>query len=901
VSRSFDKLVSIAQRGDHSSRKLDREECLKATQTEAQRAFQHVRELHQDGAGGGTVVRQLSDAADTLLRGVFAFGLATAPNARTLANRVALCALGGYGRAELSPKSDLDIGLIHEGEADDAVQELNDYLIPFLWDTGFTIGYSIHGIRDAQQLAQDDIQMFTRFAQGRHIAGDSTVFARLKLSIRELRTLEYAERFVATKVHERFDGLDENLSDIYAPEPQLKEGAGGLRDFHTAIWLMMAAFEVNDLDNAVASGLITQDENLEVVEAVDFLWRIRNELHFHFGREEDQLTFENQRHVAAAFDYGDPPSLSRFMADYYAAAGRVRNLLKIVADSCHVPVEIDSTAAVRKDTSDGHLVVRNGQLYAGGNDPDWFAHHPVRLMEVIWRCAREQVELSRPTARLIGDNLHLVNDLFRSNAVVRRFFMAIFNRPLVAGHAMRQAANVGLLGHYLPEFAAIEDVIRYKDFHSYPVNEHTLRALEAINDITLMEGPVGRCLREALDHLSDPYILMLTILFHDFGKAQGDIHEEESTRLARVICERIRLDEDDTERIAFLVRHHSLMTTISQYRDIDDDEIVRSFANTVKTEQRLRALFLLSYADLSAVGPGVWTEWKGALLMQLYLRTVKHLLGRAETMEEEFWNNPKTDAIREATPEPLRYQVEDHVKGLGERYFVAFQPHQIAEHLSARIEAAESGLAVRCEDDPVTATSHFVVCTRDRSRLFARIAGCFTARLINVSNAAIFTHDDGFAIDVFTVTDARSNRPLTKNQIADLEVLMRSVLLGKEDVRDQVEQSRRRLFALLQPKVPVRDRVDFDNHSSSRHTVIDIETGDRTGLLYDLTWALAELGLDTTTARIVTDARRVRDSFYVTKGGARIENESEQTVIREGILRAIQPRAAVKSLSAKGE
>ncbi|MCC6486692.1 MAG: HD domain-containing protein, partial [Candidatus Hydrogenedentes bacterium] len=664
-------------------------------------------------------------------------------------------------------------------------------------------------------------------------------------------------------------------------------------DFHTALWLLMMAYGVNTLDEAVGQGIITAEEHLDFVDGLDFLWRLRNELHFQSNKAEDRLTFALQIPVATAFGYARPHYL---LQSYYTAAGKLRRFLRIAARTC-----VGAGSATFPDAGmpvAQEYAIENGELYVGAGDPNWFGHNPARLMEVFWLCARHMVPLSRSSELLVAESLHLVTDTFRGNNIVRRFFTAICNRPYQAGHAFRQASSCGLLGRYLPEFAAVQEVIRYEDFHSYPVGEHTLRALEAIGRINDVEGAIGRCLQEALENLSDPYILIMAILFHDLGKVEGEVHIDASVRITREICSRMGMTGDDEERIAFLVQHHSLMTIISQYRDIDDEFIVRNFAETMKTELRLRALFLISYADLSAVGPAVWNEWKGALLLQLYLRTMKRMLGRAETAGEEFWTTQKAQEVIECVRDDLKDKVIEHLQGLSQRYFVAFEAEKIAMHLECVEEARKTGLDIRATSNPVTGMSEVVICTRDCHGLFAKIAGCFSSQLVDINSAALFTRPDGIVVDVFMVCDARRMQPLTPAQTAKVAQVLHAVLLEGEDVQEHVERALRRLFALLQPRIPIPTRVEFDNGSSRRRTIIDIETGDRTGLLYDITRAISELGLDIATARIVTDARRVRDSFYVTQNKQKIEDPEMLTAIREGIHQAIHPRAAADT---KGE
>jgi [protein-PII] uridylyltransferase len=393
--------------------------------------------------------------------------------------------------------------------------------------------------------------------------------------------------------------------------------------------------------------------------------------------------------------------------------------------------------------------------------------------------------------------------------------------------------------------------------------------------------------------VSDPYVLVLAILCHDLGKVAGEVHVEESVRLTRRICQRIGISEEDTERISFLVEHHVLMTTISQYRDTDDPEIVQSFAETMKTEQRLRELFLLSYADLAAVGPNVWNDWKGALLFKLYLKAEKILLGRTESLET-YWESPKVQQVRDMAPHHHRDHAEAHIRGLGERYFAAFAPENIVRHMELLDEAQQKGFSFDCARNDETGMSEVVICTRDRSGLFADLTGTFSSQLVDVHGAALFTTPEGFVVDCFTVVDAHHRGPLTKNQASLLKRLFRGILIEGKDVRQLVDQSRRRIFALLQPRTPVTTRVQFDNDSSRTHSVIDIEAGDRTGLLFDITCAMTEAGLDIASARIVTDARRVRDSFYVTRQGSKIEEADNQEAVRSHLTAAVRARVSTE-------
>ena len=894
MSASFPELVKLARRKTDEFGAVPREVCLNAARTFLADRRGEIRKRHEEGESGGNVVAQLTKVADTLLCGVFDFALHGVSKRPVLLQRISLVALGGYGRGQLNPFSDLDICLVHIKRINKDIETLNKYLIPFLWDIGYENSYSVRSVKETLALAKQDVKVFTSCLECRLLCGSGTPYTRLRFSIRGLKPSNASTSFTDLEVRERSDFLSDEHRALYAPEPNLKDGAGGLRDYQTALWLLTTSFGSTTTDEAVSQGLITPEENLELAEALDFIWRVRNEMHFQAGRREDRLTFANQLAVAKSFGYTDEHTqdASRFMEDYYGAARRLRRFLRKAARAVHhssASKLLDSPRPGRPE-----MTIEDGELYAGLDDPHWFEENPARLMAVFWESARQGVTLSAPTERLIERNLGLVGQPFLESDLVKRFFVAICSRPLQAGQALRHAAHTGLLGRYLPEFAAVEDIIRYEDFHHYPVDEHTLRAIEAIATVPQLEGRVGAFLKVALEHLTDPYILILAILFHDLGKAEGEEHTEEGERLCRVICDRIGLPAEDSERIAFLVRHHLVMTHMAMYRDTDDPDIVATFAKTMKTEERLRTLFLLSYADLSAVGPNVWNDWKGSLLLKLYLKAENFLLGRAVAEEEEYWKLPKADQIRAALSNSMEGEVENHLRVLGERYFFAFTPDSIATHMECLHEAEKSGLAIRCVKNAEVDMSEVVVCTRDRGGLFAEIAGCFASQLIDVKSAALQTRPDGITLDCFNVVNATRGRPLTAAQFAAVEKVLVAVLLERCDVEEYLDKSERRLFALKKPALPIQTRVAFDNESSRTHTVVDIESGDRTGLLYDITRAMSDCGLDIASAHIVTDARRVRDSFYIALNDTKIEDKALQTELRESLIRAIHPRPAVE-------
>jgi [protein-PII] uridylyltransferase len=891
----FLDLVGMSRSNPMGFRTFSRDACLAAAKEHVTGGRAGLRERHRAGESGGAIVRRMTELADEVVLGVFDFALANVGRSDRIRENVTLLAQGGYGRCELNPFSDLDIGLLYPTLRRGLIENVTQFLVPFLWDLGWENSFVQRTVREAISLSHDDNRVYTGYLHARWLAGDEGLYGDLRLRLGELGPRDRPEAFSEI---ERLAAAGEQAGPreaLYAREPNVKDGAGGLRDYHQALWLLAVHFGARTLEEATGQGLFSEDQLLEYSQALDFLWRVRNELHFQSGKREDNLTFRNEEAVAIALGYttADVRDTARFMQDYYAAARTLQALRYSVGRA----IRLRGRAKPVTPSSSGlEVAVVGGAIEAGLADSHWYEENPPRLMSVFWESARRGLPLSPATLEQISANTHLVGDTFRSNDLVRKFFLALCSRPETAGLALRQAARSGLLGRYLPEFAAVHGIVRYEDFHHYPVDEHTLQAIEALARVPAMEGAVGGFLKSSLEHLSDPYILVMALLLHDLGKAKGEEHTEEGMLLARQICQRIGLPEEDAERIAFLVKHHLLMTHIALYRDVDDADIVESFARTMKSEQRLRALLLMSYADLSAVGPGVWTEWKGALLLKLYLRTERVLSGLSETAGAAFWDHPKVAHIEEIAGEGLRGRVRDHVKDVGEHYLLAYSPTAIVRHIECLAEAEAKGLAFLIAPNEDTRTTDVVVCAPDHLGLFEEVTGCFVSQFVDVQEANLFTRGTGMALDCFRVSSASRGGALTEGETTQLTKVLTSVLSAEKPVESFIEQSRRRVFAIMHPPAPVRTDIRFDNQASRRFTVVDVMTGDRTGLLYDMSRALRERGVDISSARIVTDARRVRDSFYLSRDHHKLEDPAELAAIEDALRSAIlgRPAAGVK-------
>jgi [protein-PII] uridylyltransferase len=863
--------------------------------------WREVRAHHDAGTTGETVVHALSSAADIIVRTACDAAAAQCGDLETLEESVCVCALGGYGRNELSPQSDLDLCLLYRDPRNEIIESANAYLVPFFWDAGFDSGYVFQSIPEAREIALGEPAMLTSYVLSRPLWGNGELLAELKASIGGLETEAGTLCFEQAMLRRNRATLAPEHAERFSPEPNLKEQAGGLRDYHAARWMLALAFGDVPLDVLAARGVLPGDAVLRLNEGLDFLWRVRNEMHWWKGKRHDTLTYAAQEHVAQAFDYGKEPAraVERLMQDYYAAARSVRDFLRTAAQACHKDTASHTTDD-DTEAADRQVFILQGRIHAGATDPHWFTESPPRLMRVFWESARARTPVSDATLARIAAHRHLVGPEFQGNDLVRRFFFAIGAHADYSGKVLRQMAECGLLGAYIPEFGAVQGMVRHKAFHSFPVDEHTIRAIESLGEIANIEGTVGRFLERTLEHVQEPNALVLAILFHDLGKAIEGEHVEEGLKIVETAAARMGWPESMTERVMFLVRHHMVMNELSMYRDTDDPAVVAAFANTMRSDERLRELVLVSYCDLRAVAPGVWNDWKGALLMKLSLKTERILSGRDHKLGEDYWRSPRVKEIVAALqglepdtdPATIEERVHHHLDGYGDRYLIAFRSNEIAEHVHALEQAGSDGLVVRHalhEDGKMSEVRVFSI---DRPRLFSNITGAFASQGAAVKSAGLFTNGMGDVVDVFLVSDARDARPLTPQQFDAFEHTLRKVLLEGGDIQSLVDQSRRRLFAILHPPAPVATRVQFDDTASPNDTVVDIETGDRTGLLYDIATVFSENGVSVLSARIDTDNLRVRDAFHVQIDGKPLTDPKLREVLRQQLHKRLEPLAA---------
>jgi [protein-PII] uridylyltransferase len=837
-------------------------------------AYDRLRTRHADGASGAESVRTHAAFMDDLLRGLYETADGEVRAAGHPRSRLVLAALGGYGRGELHPSSDLDLVLIHGGEVTPYVQRMAQEILYTLWDLGLRVGHACRSLHDCLALARTDLPSRTSMQAARVLAGDQRLFRALQQTLRrEVYRRDYPE-FLAQMLAERDERYRRHGGSVYLQEPNVKESAGGLRDVHTALWLGSARFGARTLRELEDKGHLTAKERAAADAALTFLWRVRNELHFLAGTKQDVLERGLQAPVAKSLGYADDEvrlGVETFMRDYYRHARTIHRISARLIARCQEGLARHGTVGRRgrrAALADG-LVVYDGRLHLA--EPGALQADPVRILRVFWHAQQLGCELDVELERALEEAAPtLATEAWRAAPALRALFLSILRSWGRVATTLRRMHDTGVLGAYLPEFGALDCLVQYDHYHRYSVDQHSLLAVEVLEGLGPGQGPETDELAQILAEVERPELLMLGILLHDVGKALGHGHAPKGVPLIKAVTRRLNLDDDDAAAVEFLVEHHLLFSHTAERRDIDDPKTAERLAAVARYPAWLTMLYLLTCADIRAVAPGVWNAWRGALLRGLYLRTRTHLAGRAPKAPRRA---VVVQRMVQALADPAyREAAERHLQGMSDRYVRTMSPQRMAAHLRLIDRLREETAVTEVFHFPDLGASDFVVVTRDTPGLFALIAGTLAANGINILSAQIETRADGVAVDTFHVNDPGGDAILDESRWEAVTRDLRRALAGACSVDALLDARRPRRAGLVRPSTPGPARVTVDNTLSDTHTVVEVKAPDRLGLLYLVTRALAGEGLDIATAKIATDLDHALDAFYVTdRAGHKVE------------------------------
>jgi [protein-PII] uridylyltransferase len=805
------------------------------------------------------------------------------------AGPIVLVALGGYGRGELGPLSDLDLMVIYDGEMGPYVQRVTQGLLYTLWDLGLTVGHSVRSLPDCVAMARTDFASRTSMQEARFVVGDRRLFQRFRRVLAENVYRKDFGQFLETALTERDQRYRKFGGSPYMGEPNVKESAGGLRDLHTAMWLASTKFGARTLRDLLEKRLITQREERQTDAALTFLWRVRNELHFLSGHKNDVLSRDIQPQIAKHFGYeSDEVSLDveKFMRDYYLHARVIHRVSSRLIARCQETLSRRGTVQRRlrqEALADGLFVMdeRIHLVHADGRD---FRAEPARLMKAFWHSHRLGLELGVDVERAVEDALDLVDDAFRRSAEARDLFLDICRNWGRVAQTFRQMHEVGFLGRYLPEWDALTCLVQYDVYHKFTADQHSLIAVENLEALAPGASASSEGIAQVLNEVQRPDLLMLGMLLHDIGKGKGHGHVAKGIPLAKELTARIGLEGEAAGAVVFLVAQHVALSHIAQRRDVNDPKTVEALAALCGTPERLRKLYLLTFADMRAVGPGVMTGWQAQILWELYGGALQRLTGgRPETLTREDVAKRVQAELRDAG---LKRAVATHLGLTSERYRATTPAARVAAHMRLIERLEEGPVATELFHHRDLGSSDLVIVTRDVPGLFSLIAGSLAANGINILSAQIHTRADGIAIDTFQVNDPFGEAVTEEARWRRTLLALRRVLQGEQKV-DELLAARRGARS-GEEAVPGPAKVSVDNHLSDTHTVVEVKCPDRMGLLYLITRTLAAFDLSIGSARIATDIDHAYDTFYVAdRDGRRIEDPDEMARVRVALEEAL--------------
>src|SRR6266516_3931408 len=872
-----------------------------------------LRLKHQAGGGGREICARRAELVDILLQYVFSAAAAAARENGRAEVPLALIALGGYGRGELNPFSDIDVMLLHRqrDEISPHLEEMVNQVLYLLWDSGFKVGHSTRSIKEAIAQANRDMRTKTAMLESRFLAGDRELAGEFREQFRSKCVEGHEREYVEMRMQDQVARHRKFGDSVYLQEPNLKSGCGGLRDYQNLLW--MTYFKEGSLstNQLVGKDWLSESDQRQIERAYDFLLRLRTDLHYMTGRATDTLHMNLQEQIAKRLNYSPQNGQLRsetLMRDYYEHTRNIFRVTERITEqfvSGHVTSRTRSLFSflplIRLDKAPigDSFFVRNNQLHPARRD--LFRNDSEQMMRAFQLTQERALNPSPELADLLSRSLGQVTRTYQYARGPRDIFKAILSRKGEVGRVLRMMHRVDFLGRYIPEFGQLTCLVQHEFLHRYTADEHTLVCIDKLDALATTEDPKLIAYRRIFEELDDPFVLYLALLLHDSGKAAGARrHSEASALFAQRVATRLQLSSEQRKSLILVVDHHLTLSMIAQQRNLDDPATVAELAGIVKNQKNLNALMLLTLADGQGTSAEAWSDWKESLVWESFYETSRYLGDQKSYYEQTRIERQSLQVLVAENLSPdYADEIDAHFEFMPDNYFRGSDLPEIIEHLKLfRVllenlsRQGEHPLAPAFKWKALPEKGHTVVsfCTWDRERLLAKIAGSFSIVPNNILSADVFARGDSVVLSIFRVCDTKA-RAVTDPRIFELvEQTLQSALDDENfDFLPLIEKAKHQSRLRLTPGIDFPTCIAMDNKTHSAYTLIEIQAPDRLGLLYDILTGLDRESVSIALSRINTQDGAAIDTLYVVdrSAHAKITDSHRITAIQQHLQNAI--------------
>ena len=890
--------------------------------------LEELKQAFQKGEGGNSLTQRLTQYTDELVHLAFRQAVENATgDSHTPIPSLTLVALGGFGRRQLCPYSDVDLMFLVRKRASGPIEKVIKATLHQLWDMGLEIGHAVRSPKDALTMAHQDITALTSMLEARFLIGDRHLFDVFQEALSLYILRKGKAGFLRDKIEERAERIKRFGNTVCLQEPHLKEGIGALRDLHHGLWIAQVLVGAREIETLNDSRIVNPSESVLLKEAVNYLHRLRFGLHFLCGKREDLLSFARQETLAKWIGFKDQENALAevsMLRQYYRHAlilrrfadsmtriadGRLKKSLgihRVLRDSSIQPESVKAPFILRHREID----FREYQPHPE-NRRDYFVEDPIRILDLIEPLLKKPIQWSRPLCQAMEASRNLIDEAFRSRPETKSRLIRIFQSSSGLARVLFTLRNTELLPRFFPELARMQFLVRHDFYHRYTVDEHSIRAilvLERISALKPRSELSNRISEEALAALwqpmEKPEILRLAILFHDAGKGYGKNHSERGEKLIRSVMDRLGFPEEDKETAQFLVRKHLLMSATVFSRDIDDFKTVREFTDQVGSLVRLEQLLLLTYVDIAAVAPAMMTPWKAGLLWQLYLRSRHLLLGEPDTIAQDM-KDRREQILHILESHFPREIIIEQLEQLPDQYALSTTPGLVGRHLATlhQYDGKKAQVSLRFlalhemeeahQEKAYSETLEVIICTNDRLGLFRDIARSFHLENLHIISARLFTRKDGVVVDTVIAVNALPDSPVGPGRQATLcDRLGKVIRPGTSSASFKINPlpEQQELSSVDLGRTSFRTKLEFNNQASSDYSLIEIQAMDHPALLETVAACLTQKDLNIRFARLQRQGIRVVQAFFVTnREGSKVEDPDRMNDIRDFVLSYLDP------------